>query len=405
MDLQLGKDRAEDGGAERLEDKNAKFAKGQISEDELNNLRQNPEVPLFKHQVVKKTPEGEIKTNLSVEFLTKAKVAELLPEIKSAWDELSYNDLVKAVEWFVENQADGEHNSNVNVEYYIARDNDTNKPFAVCGLYTMDALGTGFAASTGLDKEKHNLAVGMDWFSVSKEYQGRGVGGYLLNWTEQMAKHRGINQMFIETSDYENEARAVSMYKNRGFTSGFHTPDYFGPGRNLETYYLDTTEAGESKEEPKSPETINDKNLMDVVTLASQTYSRDRFEEFIRVIELLLKKNSKEQGLDLSSLVNRNPKGEIESFAVLADGAYVYENETLLSWYAVNANSDGSMERLVESLKQDLKRKEKQVLVAATEGEDQRLVDNGFKKPTDGVPHVFEQGDESKYLFFTKKLN
>lgn len=50
---------------------------------------------------------------------------------------------------------------------------------------------------------------------VSKRYRGQGIGGYLMNAAERVAKKMNINIIDLNVSEANSEA--MEMYKSRGF--------------------------------------------------------------------------------------------------------------------------------------------------------------------------------------------
>lgn len=204
---------------ETEQEKTARFIDGRLTEEEIKSHWANPEKPLFEHEIVRDRNGVEQKTRFKVRALTEEFKQPLLESIRDSWDETSFAELQETLDLFFE-QRKLDQPALLNVEYYIATD-QKDKPFAVTGIYTTDIDGgAGFATRDRLDLSKHNMVARLGWFSVGKEYQGTGVGGFLQDWIEKMAKSRGATIMAIETSDYENEAMARKMYKERGYEQG-----------------------------------------------------------------------------------------------------------------------------------------------------------------------------------------
>ena len=293
--------------AESPEQKNARFAEGLITENEIRECWERPDKPIFEH-TVKKGEEGkEQEMKFRVQVLSENLKDDLLAELKNSWDKPTFEELKETLELFFEQKKIG-HPALLNVEYYVTVDSENN-PFVITGIYTDDIYGgAGFATKDKLDSQNHYLATRLGWFSVSKDYQGAGVGGFLFDWVEKMAKSRGSKFMVAETDDFEKEETALKLYKNRGYKNGLDIKDYFGPGRDMVSYF--------AKVEDAQPFIIEEKvaaeNKAELFNLAKKIYSAERYKEFEVCLNLFLQQKDGEETIMAShSFVLRNQEGKI----------------------------------------------------------------------------------------------
>ena len=64
---------------------------------------------------------------------------------------------------------------------------------------------------------KHDMRpLFVEELAVHPDYQGRGIGGFLLEQLEHLARVRGCTHLVLEVA--ENNARALSFYRTRNFT-------------------------------------------------------------------------------------------------------------------------------------------------------------------------------------------
>jgi ribosomal protein S18 acetylase RimI-like enzyme len=64
---------------------------------------------------------------------------------------------------------------------------------------------------------KHDMRpLFVEELAVHPDYQGRGIGGFLLEQLEHLAQVRGCTHLVLEVA--ENNARALSFYRTRNFT-------------------------------------------------------------------------------------------------------------------------------------------------------------------------------------------
>lgn len=371
-----------------------RFARGEITNEEIKEYWHDPNQPLFTTSV-----EGRDKTvEFSVNGLTE-KSWRLLKNLYSAWDLYSFIGLERTLTAYREQRKES-NPPLLGVEYYTATDVKNNQPFGITGLYTYDIYGPGFSSMDRLDPEKHQLATGLGWFAVAKKYQGAGVGRFLLQWSENMARSRGAGHMFIETDTAENTRKAVEMYERNGYRLGFHTPDYFGPGRDFNIYSKDVSREKITAERPQ--ETITEENRQQVLELAQQFYPKERFEEFAVALDLILQQKNPKAILKLHSFVLRDQERKLESFGIMFTGA-AYRNVIVNAWSGVR-DDEAARARMMDAIKSIAKDEDKGVIISPREGQDQTLVQDGFRVPEHGIPRVFTKHDETEFLLYTKKL-
>lgn len=383
---------------ETPEQKNARFAQGQLTEQEIKEHWAKPDEFLFEHEIVKNKEGQEQQTKFRVRALNEGLKDELLASVKNSWDEPTFNELEETLELFFE-QKKLDHPALLNVEYYVATDTE-DKPFAITGIYTDDIQGgAGFATADKLDLSEHYLATRLGWFSVSEEQQGTGVGGFLFDWIEKMAKNRGSKVMVVETDDWENEETALKLYTSRGYKQGLDIKDYFGPGRDMVNYFA-KVEGGQ----PFVPqEKITPENKNELLDLGKKIYSPERHKEFEVCLELLFRqKNGEETIVASHSFVLRDEQGKIKSFSILISG--IYENAIFSCWEGANPEIEGSKKELAEALKGYALSQERGVVALTREGKDEEFLNYGFQPANDGISEIFEKNDPTRFLLYSKRL-
>jgi GNAT superfamily N-acetyltransferase len=376
--------------------KNKRMAEGNISQAEIEDYLRNPEGVLFEHTLVEK--KGGKEVPIKVRCLTKEFMDKTLESLKDSWDEPTFENLKNTLEKHFEQKESGKP-ALLNAEYYIATD-ENDKPLGMTGLYTIDIQGgAGFATKDRLDTEKHHLNMGLGWYSVNKEAQGIGLGKYLLNWTENLAKSRDAHHFEIETDDWSNSKKALAMYKKSGYKLGYPVENFFGPGRDLNVYYLDCSEKEEQV--PIKTFEITEENKGEVLQLAQENYSTEKFEEFKVCLDLFLSQDKESEAIFKGhSIVVKNQEGKCESFAIYVDGIY----DNLFSVFWTGASDKSTKSKLLSALQSVAIENEKYVVTINTEGEDKDLDDKGFTRAEEGVPSAFEKGDPTRFLLLTKEL-
>lgn len=383
---------------ETSEQKNTRFVEGRLTEQEIKNHWERPDEFLFEHEIKKDKEGQEQKTKFRVRALNEKLKDDLLDSVKNSWFEGDFNELKETLENFFK-QKELDHPALLNVEYYVATDTE-NKPFAITGIYTDDIYGgAGFATSDKLDLSNHYLATRLGWFSVGEQYQGTGVGGFLFDWTEKMAKSRGSKVMAVETDDYKNEETALNLYENRGYKSGLDIKDYFGPGRDMVNYYAKIEEGEAFVPEEK----VGRENKDELLELGKKIYSAERQKEFEVCLDLFLQQREEEETIMAPhSFVLRNQDRKISSFSIMMTG--VYGNVICSCWEGADPSVESSKKDLTESLKGYARAQEMSMLLLTREGTDDEFLKNGFLSANDGVPEFYEQGDPTRFLLYSKRL-
>ncbi len=386
---------------ESQKERNARMANGNISEEEIRKYLENPNDILFEHSL-KNEKSGET-IEIKVRYLTRELAQSTLESLKDSWDDVSFENLKSTLEKHFSQKESGIPGF-INAEYYVATDAKDN-PLGMTGVYSTDIQGgAGFATRDSLDKEKHNMNMGMGWYSVSKKAQGTGLGKYFLQWTEDMAKSRGADHFEIDTDDWSVSKKAVSMYKKSGFKEGLPIKDYFGPGRDLNVYYLDASEEpGQKNESAQNTTEITAQNKDQVLTMAQEIYGPERFEEFRLCLDILLAQNPNvDVILKGHSLAINGADGKPESFAIYAEG--IYNNDLPVFWTGAKKGDKKANDNLLQAIKQIARDKDRNVITISAENEDDNLAQQGFKKAGHGIPGVFGEGDPTKLLTFTKSF-
>jgi ribosomal protein S18 acetylase RimI-like enzyme len=378
------------------------FAKGEISEKEIKEHWENPENPLFKHELTYSEQGNEKKFAFFIRALTENYKDSLLAEIEDAWAEIAFEELQETLNLFFE-QRKVSHPTLVNVEYYIATD-ENDKPVAMTGIYTVDIRGeAGFATRDRLKPPNHHMVTSLGWFAVSTRFQKKGLGGYLLKWTERMAKFRGAVFMTVETDNSFVSDDARRIYEKNGYRQGLDIKNYFGPGRNLVTYYCNVANEKKPRELYQATEQITLTNQAELLSLAKEIYSEQRFEEFKVCLDLVLQQQEMDKLLIRPfSLVQRDADGKVNGFAIITD--YTYSNSLFVFW----AGADPHFKKdLVRCLKGFALVKDKDVLVLSLDKEDPDFLQEGFLSAKDGVPGVFSKKKahkQYKMILYSKEL-
>lgn len=389
---------------ESKEDRDNRRARGEISENEIREYLKNPDDILFEDVLVdNRNPENKVEMPIKLRALTKNNVEATLANLKDSWDELSFNDLRDTLDKYFEQQESGQPGL-LNVEYYIATD-EQDQPMGMTGIYSVDiAGGAGLATRDKLDLDKHNLNVGLGWYSVSKKMPVRGLGTYLLNWTENLACSRDASHMEIETDDWENSKIAVALYKKSGYEEGYPVKDHYGPGRDLRAYYCDLSDSDvfQDNEPGTIREEIEDKDKAELLELAKSIYCPEKYEEFSVCLDLYLSNKDKPGILTASSVLLRDQLGKAESFAIYTDS--VYENSTNVFWHGAKDNELAYKDKLISSVCRKSKEQDRNVVIINSDSEESDLDKHGFIEAKKGIPGVFEQDDDTRLLLFTKNL-
>jgi len=384
--------------------KKERFLRGEIKREEFKKNQDNPDEPLFEHEIVKKTAENEETIKFKIFAMNEKFTGELFKEVKDSWEgeDVSYADLKEEIELYLEQEKLG-HPTLYTAEYYVVTDEE-NKPFALTGIFTTDIQdGAGLATRHLLDSEKHYMVVRLGWYAVSKEHQKSGVGGFILNWTEKLAKAKGAALIAAETSDWFSEERARRKYEKAGYKQGFNVKDYFGPGRDLHSYFSCINEQNVKSFIPS--EEITFENKQEILKLAERIYSPERFEEFKVSLDLFLQQKKGEPVIfEPHSFVLRDERGEIDSYCIASTG--VYENILWVNWDAADLVRPDVKRKLARAIKGYSKNVDMDVILVHREGKEDIYLNEGFKYAEDAVgPGVYEKGDdESNFLFYTKKL-
>ncbi len=74
------------------------------------------------------------------------------------------------------------------------------------------------------------------WIVVSPHMQRMGLGGALLQETEQAVKHRGGTRIYIETSGREQYRPTRTFYEKHGYTVAAVLTDFYAPGDDKIVY-------------------------------------------------------------------------------------------------------------------------------------------------------------------------
>lgn len=412
MELIKDKSKRDPLQVENENQRNARRARGEVTNEEIEALWNDPSKPFFEHEFATKTKDGkEIRTKFALWALTEKHTPNLLKEMQSAWkdDFEAYSHTLGSLLPIYRRT---KNPPAIKLEYYVVTD-ESDHPFGMAGVYSEDYKGTrGFINRNMLDPEKHYLVASGGWGVMSRDrkYRRTGMGSrFLFPWVGKMAKSRGANMMSVYCDDWSGEDTARSLYKKWGFKEGFDVKNFFGPGRDLFTYYADITKE-KIREVPIPEENINRNNADGVMKLAESIYSKERCEELKVCLELLFRQRARKDSLPPvlavrvpNSFVKRNAAGELESFAIYSN--MIYENAVEVFWAGSEPGNMKAKKELFDIIKQYTKKQDREMIVFGREGQDNEIQDQGFESANDGVPGVFEKGDDTRMIFFTRKLD
>lgn len=380
---------------ETPEARNERFARGEITEEEIQAYLIKPNQPLFEHTIVRAHNGGEYVSKFTIEALTSDNATDILNAVKRSWEYApDYEAMKKTFEAYFDQKKIGP--SLLNPEYYIAR-NTSGEVIAVTGIYTTDIMGgAGFATRSKLNTD-HYLNARIGWTSVRSDIQGRGLAGYLIDWVESMAKFRGAKHVLAEIDDTPGEEKMRSRYERHGYARGFQINDYFGPGRNLRTYVRDFSDDSVS-DVTKLFHQLSTKDSSAITSLASELYSQKRLSEFRECLDLFLKQKIDTGIMIPLSAVMRSELGDIEGY-IIATKSIIYPNAIEIHWYGVRKGTNPML--IHEVLRYLCYRHNRSVAIIYSDGEDSDLENLGYEKPVGGIPHIW--GDATEQILYSKK--
>ena len=64
--------------------------------------------------------------------------------------------------------------------------------------------------------------------ALKKEFQGKGIGRYLMNWFVYLSKKKGVKNIWLEVSN--RNKKAIRFYQNYGFITEDIRPSYYRDG-------------------------------------------------------------------------------------------------------------------------------------------------------------------------------
>ena len=75
------------------------------------------------------------------------------------------------------------------------------------------------------------------FLAVSRVSQGKGVGRFIMNWIENLAREEGLRTLIVETSSLESYSQARGFYQSLGYVKEAEIIDYYGPGDNKVVFW------------------------------------------------------------------------------------------------------------------------------------------------------------------------
>ncbi|UCC80649.1 MAG: GNAT family N-acetyltransferase [Candidatus Zixiibacteriota bacterium] len=110
-------------------------------------------------------------------------------------------------------------------ENFVSYDSESGQVIGVCGFCP--------------DKYDTPNILWLNWFYLSEDYRGKGIGVNLLEFTINRILDMKISKVYLDTSSYHSYAKAIQLYKDFGFGIEGDLKDYYGKGENFLIMGLD----------------------------------------------------------------------------------------------------------------------------------------------------------------------
>ena len=152
-----------------------------------------------------------MKLNVKIQPMTRSESAEAVDLIKlsmnadeAAWAEKTFQYYFECLD----NDIDSART------YYCALSNNGGDD-VLCGLVGLHYYRWGPVENAWLS-----------WFAVHPDYQGKGLGGFLINEIEKKAVESGYRKLFVETYNSAEFEKARNFYIKMGYSKPGEIEDY-----------------------------------------------------------------------------------------------------------------------------------------------------------------------------------
>ncbi len=75
--------------------------------------------------------------------------------------------------------------------------------------------------------------IWLSWFAVEPEWQGQGIGQWMLKKIQNLAVQQGYKKLFIETYGHDTFSRALKFYQKQGFLPAGQIENYLTDGSDM----------------------------------------------------------------------------------------------------------------------------------------------------------------------------
>ena len=102
-------------------------------------------------------------------------------------------------------------------------------------------LGDVLAGIVGLHRYRWGPAenVWLSWFAVRPDYQGQGIGKWMLGEIKKVARKQGYRKLFIETYRSPTFTRAIEFYQQQGFKQAGSVANFLSDNSDMLVFVQD----------------------------------------------------------------------------------------------------------------------------------------------------------------------
>lgn len=156
---------------------------------------------------------------------------------------------------------------------YLVITNYKNKVIGLSGMYAIRYSTGGFNP-----KLQNPIVARLNWFGILPNFRRKGIGYWVLKMTENFAKRRGVQIFCIETSNNPIYDTARKLYQKAGYRLDKCIPNYFGAGKPLRHYYIESSEVKNILLLPKwEIKPLNEKELKKIMELSKILFREDSY--------------------------------------------------------------------------------------------------------------------------------
>jgi len=100
-----------------------------------------------------------------------------------------------------------------------------------------DSVGDVVGAAYFAPEQVSDALWNTYFLAVKKELHGQGVGRFIMNHIEALARSEGIRTLIVETSSLESYEQARGFYQSLGYVREAEIRDYYAAGDNKVVYW------------------------------------------------------------------------------------------------------------------------------------------------------------------------